>query len=90
MRATLQQLRFLHEIAELDRINLGCLAVSAKFSRERAAHVERQCLARKWVRSAPHEHPWCRVLYLTTRGHRLLQRTRRRFQPHLPLGDAHG
>lgn len=86
--ATLQQLRFLHEIEQLDRIQLGCLAVSGKWAPERAKHVEQQCLRRGWLRSDPFGHPWGRVLYLTTRGLRLLQRSRRRFQPHLPLGEV--
>jgi hypothetical protein len=91
MRVTKQQLRFLHEIEQLDRIRLGCLAVSAKFTQKRAEHIERQCIARGWLRSAPFEHPWGRVLYLTSRGLRRLQRSQRAhvmYQPHLPLGET--
>lgn len=89
--ATKQQLRFLHEIENLDRINRGCLAVSSEFTETRAQWIEQQCVERGWIRIEVFEHPWGRVMYLTTRGLRLLQRHERKrttYQPTLPMGAA--
>ncbi len=88
MRTTKQQLQFLHEVEQLDRVRVGCLTVSGKWTMQRAIHIERQCVARGWVLSTPIAFDGTRILYLTTRGLRLLQKSRAMYQPHLPLGRS--
>lgn len=85
---TKQQLQFLHEVEQLDRERVGCLTVSGKWTMERARLIERQCVDRGWVLSTPLDYDGTRILYLTSRGLRLLQRSRARVQFNLPLGRA--
>lgn len=69
---TRAQRAFLLEVKALDDIGQGCLEVSRAV--HNAAAVERACIRRGWIRTERWPLPWGRVMYLTTKGLRALQR----------------
>lgn len=69
------QFTFLTDVKELDDIQQGCLAVRLSVgSKEKRKKLEKQCIARKWVRTEPRDDIWVRTIYLTSLGLRAWRR----------------
>jgi len=80
---TLGQFRFLSDVKELDDIQLGCLAVKFSVgSKKLRAHLEKQCLARKWIYTEPRDDIWQRTIYLSSRGLRSWRIAEKRLGKH--------
>lgn len=69
---TRAQRQFLLELKAMDDLGQGCLEVSRAC--RTPEQTELACKRRGWIRTAPWPLPWGRVMYLTTKGLRALQR----------------
>jgi len=77
------QFRFLSDVKELDDIQLGCLAVKFSVgSKKLRAHLENQCIARRWIRTEPRDDIWLRTMYFTSRGLRSWRIAEKRLGKH--------
>jgi hypothetical protein len=75
------QYAFLSDVKELDDIQQGCLAIKISFgSKAFREKIEKQCIARGWIRTEPRNDIWGRTMYLTTRGLRSWRIAEKRFE----------